>query len=332
MKAADTPAGRAPRRAKLLSAADAVWPAVTLLLLATAFGVLSRQFLQATNLLNVLVQSSSIGIVAVGMTFVLLTSGIDLSVGSIMFLSAAVVGKLVVKEDPLPATWAVLLILLIGMAFGAANAALVTAGRIFPFVATLATLYIGRGAGRWITHTRAMNLPESFLQIGQSRLMGVPTPVVLLGVVVLFGHLVLTRTPFGRQLYAVGHDAAAARKAGIRVGRVLAAAYVLSGLCAALGGVVALGQLGAVSPKFGLDREFEVVAAAVLGGTSLFGGRGTVLPGAIVGALIIQVVRNGLVHVNADPYVYPLVTGGIVFAAAVIDRLRTLWAANQPAA
>lgn len=308
------------RVARLLNAA---WPVLTLLLLAVVFGTLSPRFMQPANLLNIVVQSSSVGIVAVGMTIVLLTGGIDLSVGSIMFLSAAVAGKLVVKENPLPAGWAVAVIVLVGVAFGAANATLITVVRLLPFIATLSTLYVGRGAGRWITQTRSMNLPEAFLQIGQARAMGVPVPVVLLVAVSLAGHLLLTQTPFGRQLYAVGHNAAAARKAGIRDGRIRATAYVISGACAAVGGVVALAQLGAVSPTFGAQREFAAVAAAVLGGTSLFGGRGNVLPGAVVGALIIQTVENGLVLISADPYCYPVVTGSVVLLAALIDRLRS---------
>ena len=316
-------AAGASGRARVLAIADAAWPVLTLAVLASVFGLLSPRFLQPANLLNIVVQSSSIGIVAVGMTMVLLTAGIDLSVGSIMFLSAAVAGKLVVKEDPLPPGWAIAMIVCIGVAFGAVNATLITAVRIFPFVATLATLYIGRGTGRWLTQTRAMNLPEAFLQIGQSRLLGVPLPVLILAGVAVSGHFMLTQTPFGRQLYAIGHDPSAARKAGIRVGRVRAAAYVISGFCAAVGGLVALAQLGAVSPTFGTQREFEAVAAAVLGGTSLFGGRGNVLPGTIVGALIIQTVQNGLVLTNADPYAFPVITGAIVFAAAVLDRIRS---------
>jgi len=133
---------------------------------------------------------------------------------------------------------------------------------------------------------------------------------------------VLTRTPFGRQIYAVGNDADGARKAGINVTRILFAVYVICGVCAALSGLVSLTQTGAVSPSFGQQKEFTAIAAAVLGGTSLFGGRGSVFPGTVLGAVLIQTVENGLVILNADPYLYPLVTSGIIFAAVLLDSVR----------
>jgi ribose transport system permease protein len=293
------------------------------------FGLLSPRFVHPANLLNILVQSSSVGIVATGMTLVLLTGGIDLSVGSIMFVSAAIAGKLVLASSPVPVWAAVLLILPLGLAFGAVNAALITKLRLMPFVVTLATLYIGRGFGLWVTETRAMNLPDAFLAIGQSRLFGVPFPVALLAVVVVSAHLVLTHTPFGRQLYALGNDADAARKAGINTERLRATVYVLSGLCAAIGGIVSVAQLGAVSPTFGSQREFAAIAAAVLGGTSLFGGRGKVLPGTLLGAVLIQTVENGLNVVNANPYIYPMVASGVIFSAVLFDRLRQVARAGQ---
>ncbi|HEX4951345.1 MAG TPA: ABC transporter permease, partial [Blastocatellia bacterium] len=163
---------------------------------------------------------------------------------------------------------------------------------------------------------------DSILRIGTASIAGIPFPAVMLVLVVVTAHLVLTRTSFGRQIYALGNDADAARKAGIRVGRIQFAVYVISGGCAALGGLVSIAQLGAVSPTFGTNREFAAIAAAVLGGTSLFGGRGGVLPGTLLGALLIQTVENGLVIVNADPYLYPLVMSAIIFLAVLVDSLR----------
>lgn len=297
-------------------------PLALLLLVMAVFGAIAPAFLTPSNLVNILIQSSSVAIVAVGMTVVLLTGGIDLSVGSIMFLSAAVAGKLVLADDPVPVWVAVAAILPIGLAFGAINGLFVAKLRMLPFVVTLATLYIGRGAGRWITQTRAMNLPEGFLAIGQAKLLGVPVPVVLLAAVAAAGHVLLAHTPFGRQLYALGADPEAARKAGVRVDRLRFAVYAISGLCAAVGGIVSVAQLGAVSPTFGYQREFAAIAAAVVGGTSLFGGRGKVLPGTILGAVLIQTVENGLVVANANPYVYPVIAGAIIFVAVLIDRVR----------
>ncbi len=291
-----------------------------LALIVLTFSLLSPQFFSVQNLLNVLVQASSLGIIATGMTFVLLTAGIDLSVGSIMFLAGVVSAQMVVSGQPL---WlAGLVVLLVGLAFGLVNAVLVFRVRIVPFIVTLATFYVGRGLGLFLSETRAINLPESLLQIGSARLLGIPFPVLVLVAVVLAGHGVLTYTAFGRQIYAVGHSAEKARKAGLPVNRILLSVYLISGFCAALGGLVAIAQLGAVSPTFGYQSEFVAIAAAVLGGASLFGGKGTVLPGTLVGAIFIQALQSGLVIVNANPYLYPLITGGVIFLIVMIDSLQ----------
>jgi ribose transport system permease protein len=284
------------------------------------FGWLSPKFLEMGNLVNILVQSSSIAIVAVGMTFVLLTAGIDLSVGSVMFISVAVAGKVLLNGWSLALALAA--IVGCGLLCGLINALFITRLKILPFIVTLATLYAGRGFGLWLTETRAMNLPENLLRLGTAKLFGVPVPVLVFAIVLVLAHLVLQRTPVGRQIYAVGNDREAARKAGIHVERVLLFVYVVCGLCAAIGGLVSVAQLGAVSPTFGNQREFAAIAAAVLGGTSLFGGRGRVFPGTVLGAVLIQTVENGLVIINADPYLYPLVLGAIIFLAVFCDSLQ----------
>jgi ribose transport system permease protein len=290
------------------------------------FGMWSPRFLTGPNLINILVQSSATAVVAMGMTFVLLTASVDLSVGAVMFVAAAVAGKILSSASLVASGWglplALLAILGVGTAGGAVNAFLITRLRILPFVATLGTLYIGRGLGLWITQTRAMNLPESFLILGTARMAGLPLPLLLLGVVVAAAHLVLTRTPFGRQIYAVGTNPEAARKAGVNTRRIQAAVHLIAGIAAALGAILSLTQLGAVSPTFGLNREFSAIAAAVLGGASLFGGRGAVFPGTLLGAVLIQSVENGLVIVNADPYLYPIITSAIIFLAVLIDSTR----------
>jgi ribose transport system permease protein len=297
------------------------YPALLMLVLVGGvFSALTPRFLDPANLANVVVQSASVGIVATGMAFVLLTAGIDLSVGAVMFVSAAVAGKMAVAGAPLPAVFAA--ILATGALGGAVNAVFVTKAGVKPFVVTLATLYVGRGLALWITETRALNLPDTILQVGSSRPLGIPVPALVLVLVLVAAHVVLTRTPFGRHVYAVGHDPAAARRAGLPAGRVLFAVYVTSGALAALGGAVAVAQLGAVSPTFGREREFAAVAAAVLGGVSLFGGRGSVLPGVLLGALLVQTVENGLVLVNADPYLYPLVMACVIFLAVLLDSTR----------
>lgn len=301
----------------------------TLLLFAivlAVFAALSPKFFTGDNLVNLLVQSSSTAIVGAGMTFVLLTAGVDLSVGAIMFISAAVAGKLLLGGISLPL--ALLVITSAGLLFGAVNAWLVTRLGLVAFIATLGTLYVGRGLGLWLTETRAMNLPDSFLQLGTARWLGVPLPLWISALVLALAHLTLTRTPFGRQVYATGHSLEAARKAGVNTRLILGSVYVLCGFCAALGGILSLAQLGSVSPTFGNNREFTAIAAAVLGGTSLFGGRGAIFPGTVLGAVLMQSVENGLVILNADPYLYPLISSGIIFLAVLIDSLRTRWLAH----
>ena len=190
------------------------------------FGLLSPKFFTAGNLANLLVQASSTAVVGVGMTFVLLTAGVDLSVGAIMFVAAAVAGKLTLAGAPLPV--ALLAIVGVGLLAGALNALLVTRLGILAFIATLGTLYVGRGFGLWLTQTRAMNLPDSFLALGTAKLAGVPLPLVVSAVVVTLAHVTLTRTPFGRQIYAVGNNLEAAKKAGLNTRRLLAAAMAVN--------------------------------------------------------------------------------------------------------
>jgi ribose transport system permease protein len=284
------------------------------------FGSQSSKFLEPRNLINIMVQASSTGIVAIGMTFVLLTAGVDLSVGAIMFVAAAVAGKMAVSGTSIFLILPVMM--MVGLCFGIFNAFFITRLRVVAFIVTLATLFIGRGLGLWITETRAMNLPDSFLMIGSSRLLSVPFPAWIFAGLLLIAHIILTRTPFGRQIFAVGADPEMARKAGIQTKTILAGVYLVSGICAAIAAMISLGQLGAVSPKFGEQKEFAAIAAAVLGGTSLFGGRGNVLPGTLLGALLIQSIENGLVVMNANPYIYPMATSAVIFAAVVMESLR----------
>ena len=295
-----------------------------LLLFAGVFltlGLASDRFLEWQNLVNIGVQSSSTAIVAIGMTFVLLTAGVDLSVGSVMFVAVAVAGKMIYHGQPIWLSF--LAALVVGIIAGAINAFFVTRLKIVAFVVTLAMLFSARGFGLWITQTRAMNMPDAVTAIGTGHVLGIPIPLLVLAILCGTAHLLLSKTPFGRQIYAMGNSPDNARKAGVPVDRNLFVIYVLCGICAALGGLVALTQTGAVSPSFGDKREFTAIAAAVLGGTSLFGGRGKVLPGTLLGAVLIQTVENGLVILNANPYLYPIATSLIIFVAVLLDSVRS---------
>ncbi len=296
-------------------------PLVLFAIVFLVLGFASDRFLEWQNLVNIGVQSSSIAIVAIGMTFVLLIAGVDLSVGSVMFVAVAVAGKMIFNGQPIWLSF--LAAMVVGIVAGAINAFFVTRMKVVAFIVTLAMLFSARGFGLWITQTRAMNMPDTVTSIGTGSFFGVPVPVLLLLVVCAVAHVTLTRTPLGRQIYAIGHDPEGARKAGIQVNRIIFAIYVICGACAALSGLVALTQTGAVSPSFGDKKEFAAIAAAVLGGTSLFGGRGNVLPGTLMGAILIQTVENGLVILNANPYLYPIVTSLIILLAVLLDSVRS---------
>ena len=279
------------------------------------------RFATTENAVHIASQAAPTVVVAVGMTFVMLTGGIDLSVGALMFVGAGLAGHLALSGAPFAAAAAVMVV--VGLAGGLVNAVLVTRLGLIPFVATLATLYIGRGVGRWITETRAMNLPDDFLAFGAAAWLGIPAVVWVAVLVAVAGQFGLSCTPFGRQLYALGSNADAARKAGVNTRRLTAAVYAVSGACAGLGGVLALSRLGSVSPRFGELYEFEAITAAVLGGASLYGGRGQVLPGTVVGAGLITTIFSALVTLQANPYLYPLITAVVIFAVVLVDTLYT---------
>ncbi len=293
-----------------------IWLFVLVLLF---FSMMSERFFQIDNMLNIVIQTSAIGIVAIGMTFVLLTAGIDLSVGSVMFLCAAISGKLIYSGYPLAA--AIVAAILVGLVCGFLNGFFVTRLKMMPFIVTLAALFLWRGTALWVSQTRAMNIQDK-LTFANIPFAMIPLPVWIFLLITLSAHLVLTRTPFGRQVYAVGNDMEAAKKAGIPAERILFYVYTICGICATVGGFILLAQSGAVNPQFGKNREFDAISAAVLGGTSLFGGRGNVFPGTVMGAILIKTVDNGLVILQANPYVYPLVTSMIIFLAVLLDSQR----------
>jgi ribose transport system permease protein len=288
------------------------------------FGLQSLNFFSTDNVLNIVKQASFTGIVAVGMTFVLLTAGIDLSVGSNMYLSAMAAGYLL--QVPALQTWyGVALAILVGLAagaiFGTINALSIVRLRITPFLATLATLVAGRGLGTAITESFGSEFPRAFTGFGASSILGIPMPVVVFVLVVAVAHIVLTRTTFGRQIYAVGNDPEAATRAGIDTNRIVFSVYVISGLCAALGGVMLISLIGRLNQTFGVGKEFEVITAAVLGGTSLFGGVGVAF-GAVVGSVLVQMVQAGMIFIKVNLYLQPMVLALIIFLAVLFDSLR----------
>ena len=284
------------------------------------FGLQAPLFLMPESLANIVKQSSFIGIAALGMTLVLLTGGIDLSVGAVMFLAPLIAG-IAMRALDLPVTAGLGIALVAGVAMGAINAFLIVVLRVIPFIVTLATLFLFRGFGTWLTSSTQFDFPEEMRAFGLSSVAGVPMPIVVFAAVALGVHVILAHTTFGRQVYALGNDPEAARKSGIKTGWVQARVYVLCSACAAVSGFVLIAQIGRLDAGFGEGREFDVIAAAVLGGASLMGGTGTAF-GAVVGATLIQTVKLGLVFTGVNLYLQPILLGAIIFLAVLADGLR----------
>jgi ribose/xylose/arabinose/galactoside ABC-type transport system permease subunit len=291
-----------------------------LIAIVLVFGLRTPEFLAPESLSNTVKQASFIGIAAVGMVFVLLTAGIDLSVGSVMFLGPLVAG-LLMRDAGVNVAVALLACVATGALLGAINAVFIVGLRVIPFIVTLATLFLYRGLGTWLTESRQLDFPEEVRSFGLASVAGIPVPILIFAAVALIAHVVLRHTSFGRHVYAFGNDPLAARKAGLPVRRIEAAVYIISGALAALSGFVLIAQIGRLDAGFGEQREFDVIAAAVLGGASLFGGIGGA-GSAVLGALTIQAVKAGLVFSGVNLYLQPLLQGAVILLAVFLDGLR----------
>lgn len=286
-------------------------------------------FLLADNLRNVMGQIAVIAIVAVGMTLVIITAGIDLSVGSLIALSAVVCAWIIQRLGGQDAGFLVLLTAAVGaMAVcglaGLFSGAMVVRFRLPPFIATLAMMQVASGAAYIIARGRPIyDAPDGFTTLGRGTdpLLGLPWAVWLMLGLYALAHLLMSRTALGRHVYAVGGNLEAARLAGVRTGAVLLFVYALSGVLAGLGGVVMASQLRSGAPTYGLMYELYVIAAVVVGGTSLAGGEGRVL-GTLIGAFIIAVIQNGMNLTNVESYTQKVVLGLVILGAVLVDRWR----------
>jgi ribose transport system permease protein len=290
--------------------------------LIAVFALLNPTFVSQANIVNLLQQSSAACIAGVGMVFVMLTGGIDLSIGSTIYLASALC---VMATNAGAGLGAALLIALgVGAAVGALNGLIIARLKLVPIIVTLATMFIIRGVTLTITQIKMqyfMNPVGDF--IARYRLFGVvPVIVVTMIAAVAAGQLALKYTAFGRHLYAIGNNPLAAMKSGIRVQRRTFFIYLLSGALAGLAGLIGGAQVGGVTTTYGAGQEFLVISACVLGGVSLFGGKGKVFPGAFVGVLIVMSIENGLVMARANVYLYTVVRGIVIFLAVMVDCLR----------
>lgn len=299
-------------------------PAIVLLISVVVFGFLNSNFATPGNLSLITQQVAVVGALAIGQTLIILTAGIDLSCGAIMVFASMVMAK-TAFDSGIPGWLAIILGLVVGGLAGAANGFLVTRVRLPPFIVTLGTLNIFLAftllyaTGRTI---RDAELATGLAWLGNTFSVGqvrVTTGVVVMLVMYAFFAFVLRYTAWGRHVYAVGDDAESARLAGIQVQRVLLSVYVVAGLIFAITGWILIGRVGAASPNSGIDANLDSITAVVIGGTSLFGGRGTVL-GSLIGALIVGVFRNGLLLAGVDQNYQTLAIGILIIIAVSVDQ------------
>lgn len=279
--------------------------------------VLTPHFLTFSNLINVAQQTSINAIIAVGLTFVIISGGIDLSVGSIVAFSGVVMASLMQREVPWPL--AILAGLGTGLACGLVNGVLITRGRLPPFIATLGMMSVARGAALLYTDGRPVSgFGEGFRWLATGEILFVPVPVVLMGVVYIIAHVVLRRTPFGRYVYAIGGNEEAALLSGVRVRLHKTLVYGVGGLLSGLAAVVLTARLNSAQPIAGINYELDAIAATVIGGSSLMGGQGSVV-GTLIGALIMGVLRNGLNLLGVSSFFQQLVIGAVIILAVLMD-------------
>jgi ribose transport system permease protein len=304
-----------------------IGPGLMLLVLVLVMKFLSVKFLTSGNIGNVLDQTATIALLSIGMLLVILTRGIDLSVGSTVAL-AAVVGSMAYHHLH-PGLLIIAVMLLVGLAAGTVNGLVFVYGRIpHPFIVTLATMGVIRGLALWLTTGEPkQGMPSLVRAIGTGRLGWLPKSAFLVAGVAVLAAFACSRVVWGRWIYAVGGNPEGARRTGIPVGPVLVSVYAISGLCAGLAGVVLAGQLNAGTPTAGDGAELDAIAAVVIGGASFLGGRGNV-GNALVGALMIGVIRNSMNLLDVNAYLQPIVIGVVIVAAVEIDVIRR-WIENR---
>ncbi|SHH90269.1 ribose ABC transporter permease [Virgibacillus chiguensis] len=295
-------------------------PLLGLLLITIVLGVMSESFFTLNNILNLLRQVSVNALIAFGMTFVILTAGIDLSVGSILALgSALTAGLLASGMDPI---LAICIGLLIGFLLGAVNGLIIAKGKVAPFIATLATMTIFRGATLVYTDGKPITgLSDSFSfeMIGKGYVFGIPFPAIIMVIVFLILVFILHNTVFGRQVYAIGGNEEASKLSGIKADRVKIGVYSLTGMLSVLAGIIITSRLDSAQPTAGTMYELDAIAAVVIGGTSLSGGKGRIV-GTLIGALIIGVIDNGLNLLNVSSFYQQIVKGLVILLAVLLDR------------
>lgn len=298
---------------------------IALIILMAVITIINSNFLTANNLLNLLLQVTSNALIAFGMTFVILTGGIDLSVGSILALSSALTAGLL--GSGMPVTLAILISLILGCILGMMNGLLISYGKLAPFIVTLATMTIFRGATLVYTNgnpiTKGLSDTFLFQFLGQGYIVGIPFPVIIMFIVFIVLYVLLHKTAFGKSVYAIGGNEKAAYISGVKLNKVKIIIYSISGIMASISGLIITSRLSSAQPTAGASYEMDAIAAVVLGGTSLSGGKGRIL-GTLIGALIIGVLNNGLNIIGVSAFWQQVVKGVVILIAVLIDRFKVV--------
>ena len=298
---------------------------IALIILMAVITIINSNFLTANNLLNLLLQVTSNALIAFGMTFVILTGGIDLSVGSILALSSALTAGLL--GSGMPVTLAILISLILGCILGMMNGLLISYGKLAPFIVTLATMTIFRGATLVYTNgnpiTKGLSDTFLFQFLGQGYIVGIPFPVIIMFIVFIVLYVLLHKTAFGKSVYAIGGNEKAAYISGVKLNKVKIIIYSISGIMASISGLIITSRLSSAQPTAGASYEMDAMAAVVLGGTSLSGGKGRIL-GTLIGALIIGVLNNGLNIIGVSAFWQQVVKGVVILIAVLIDRFKVV--------
>lgn len=286
------------------------------------FSLSTGSFLTLGNLIDMMHAVVPMLILASGLALVIMTGNIDISVGSVVFVTAALGSVLMVRYGVPPAI-AIPVVMAAGASCGALSGFIVTVLKVNSFIATLGILFALRGIALLISKARVISIPETLGDLGRIRIGPVFVDILIALGFVFFVHLLHARTSFGRHLVAIGGEAEAAKRMGVRVLRVTFLAFLLSGLFASIGGIFSMLQLGAVTVHYGRGLEFTAIAVIIIGGISLFGGRGSIIPGVLLGVITLAIIETGLIHLGASPYAYSFVRGGIIFIAMYADSLKS---------
>ena len=294
---------------------------IILLAVILFFSVATKRFFSISNIMGLLHACAPIAIVAAGLALVVMTGKLDISIGSVSFFSCAVGAILMTRMGVSPAL-ALPIVVALGALCGLLNGLVCVYLGVNPLITTMGLMFIFRGLALQLTGSRVISIPQSLRTFGNFRIGPVFLDVIIAILFLLVVHVLHTRSPSGRRVMALGNGAETAARLGVRVKTVSLATFMISGLCAGIGGLFAIFQMGAVTLQMGTGQEFTAIAAIVIGGISLFGGEGAIFPNYILGILTLGIIENGLNHLGASPYVYPFVRGGIILLAMYADSLK----------